>query len=162
MIENHLKSVLKIIEGKMVKEYILWDEVKSLSDELAQKIKSHCEDLSSATLVAVSRGGLVPAQLIAYKLNIKDIRIMKLASYSDKNERSNIVDSSTDRLYDGRNVYVIDDLADSGETIRYIRQNYPSSNICTMLVKTCCSHAPDITTSKVVEEGTWLVFPWDE
>ena len=146
----------------MGKEYILWDEVKSLSDELAQKIESHCEDLSSATLVAVSRGGLVPTQLIAYKLNIKDIRIMKLASYSDDNERSSIMDSSTDRLYDGKNVYIIDDLADSGETIRYIRKNYPSSNICTMLIKSCCGEMPDITTSKVIDGKTWLVFPWDE
>ena len=90
----------------MKKEYISWDEVKALSDELAQKIKAHCDDLSSATLVAVSRGGLVPTELVSYKLNIKDIRIMKLASYSDDNKRSMIVDSSTDRLYDGKNVYI--------------------------------------------------------
>ena len=146
----------------MKKEYISWDEVKSLSDELAQKIKEHCDDLSSATLVAVSRGGLVPTELVSYKLNIKDIRIMKLASYSDDNERSMIVDSSTDRLYDGKNVYIIDDLADSGETVKYIRKNYPSSNICTMLVKSCCNEMPDISTSKVIDGGTWLVFPWDE
>ncbi len=146
----------------MEKEYISWEMVKSLSDELAEKIKSHCEDLSSATLVAVSRGGLVPTEIIAYKLNIKDIRIMKLASYNDNNERKDIKDTSTDRLFDGRDVYIIDDLADSGETVRYIRKNYPSSNICTMLVKTCCTETPDITTSKVIDGNTWLVFPWDE
>lgn len=146
----------------MEKEYISWDEVQSLSDELSEKIKAHCDDLSSATLVAVSRGGLVPTQLISYKLNIKDIRIMKLSSYTNSNERSQIKDTSTDRLFDGRCVYVIDDLADSGETIRYIRQNYPTSNICTMLIKTCCKEKPDITTSKVIDGNTWLVFPWDE
>ncbi|MBO5284257.1 MAG: hypothetical protein J6B00_00100, partial [Alphaproteobacteria bacterium] len=53
-----------------------FDEIKHLSDILAQKIAADCADLSQATLVAVSRGGLIPAQLIAYKLNIRDIRVM--------------------------------------------------------------------------------------
>lgn len=146
----------------MEKEYITWEDVKSLSDELADKIKAHCEDIESATLIAISRGGLVPTELIAYKLNIKDIRIMKLSSYTNTNERSDIKESSTDRLFDGKNVYIIDDLADSGQTIRYIRQNYPSSNICTMLIKTCCNEKPDIMTSKIVDGKKWIVFPWDE
>ena len=67
----------------MDKQYITWEEIKVLSDELASKIKSHCEDLETATLIAVSRGGLVPAQLIAYKLNIRDVRVMKLISYNE-------------------------------------------------------------------------------
>lgn len=145
----------------MNKQYITWNEVKDLSDELAYKIKSHCQDLETATLVAVSRGGLIPAQLIAYKLNIRDVRVMKLISYNENNEREEIKDISTDRLFDGNNVYIIDDLADSGETIKYIRKNFPNSNICTLLKKDCCRENPSISTSRIIEEKTWLVFPWD-
>ena len=146
----------------MDKQYITWEEIKNLSDELATKIQSHCQDIETATLIAVSRGGLVPAQLIAYKLNIRDVRVMKLISYNENNIREEIKDISTDRLFDGNNVYIIDDLADSGETIKYIRKNFPNSNICTLLKKECCQETPNISTTKVIASKTWLVFPWDE
>ncbi len=146
----------------MEKTYITWEEIKKLSDELADKIKAHCEDLSSATIIAVSRGGLVPAQLIAYKLDIRDVRVMKLISYDKNNQRNQTQDISTDRLFDGQSVYIIDDLADSGETVRYLRENYPNSNICSLLVKDCCKTLPDIRTSQTIDGNAWLVFPWDE
>lgn len=146
----------------MDKQYITWEEIKQLSDTLANKIKSHCQDLETATIVAVSRGGLIPAQLIAYKLNIRDVRIMKLISYNSDNSQDKIKDISTDRLFDGDNVYVIDDLADSGQTITYIRQNFPNANICTLLTKDCCNATPDICIKKGIKGNTWIVFPWDE
>ena len=146
----------------MEKQYITWEDIKTLSDELSEQIKAHCEDLSSATLIAVSRGGLVPAQLIAYKLDIRDVRVMKLISYDKNNQRNETQDISTDRLFDGQSVYIIDDLADSGETVRYLKENYPNSNICSLLVKDCCKTLPDFTTSKKINGNAWLVFQWEE
>lgn len=144
------------------KSYITWEEIKELSDDLALKIKNHCDDLEAATLVAVSRGGLVPAQLIAYKLDIRDIRVMKLISYDKNNVRKETKDISTDRLFDGSMVYIIDDLADSGETVKYLKERYPTSNVCSILVKEGCLHKPDFYPEKgVKEQGEWLVFPWD-
>ena len=70
----------------MTKELISWQDIESLSDRLAEKIAADCDDLSQVTLVAVARGGLIPVQIIAYKLDIKDIRGMKLTSYDDENE----------------------------------------------------------------------------
>lgn len=146
----------------MDKTYISWEEIKNLSDELAEKIQEHCEDLETATLVAVSRGGLVPAQLIAYKLDIRDIRVMKLISYDKNNVRQETKDISTDRLFDGETVYIIDDLADSGETVRYLKERYPNSNICSLLVKDECKYKPDIyPEAGIKKHGEWLVFPWD-
>ncbi len=145
----------------MEKTYITWDEIKHWSDKLADKIAADCEDLEHATLVAVSRGGLVPAQLIAYKLNIRDVRVMKLISYNDTGTREEIKDISTDRLFDGSTVYFIDDLADSGATVDYIRKRFPSSRICTLLMKSCCTEEPDICTRAGLDEKAWIVFPWD-
>lgn len=146
----------------MNKVYITWEDIKRYSNEIADTIKSHCEDLEQATLIAVSRGGLVPAQIIAYKLNIRDVRVMKLISYDENNQRGQTKDISTDRLFDGKNVYIIDDLSDSGETVKYIRNQYPSSTICSLLTKDCCQHKPDITSSLIISKDDWLVFPWDE
>lgn len=145
----------------MEKQIITWQEIEHWSNTLADKIAADCADLSQATLVAVSRGGLVPAQIIAYKLNIRDVRVMKLISYNESNEREEIKDISTDRLFDGADVYFIDDLADSGATVKYIRKRFPSARLCTLLMKTCCTEEPDICARAGLAADTWLVFPWD-
>ncbi|MBR5598796.1 MAG: hypothetical protein IKW39_02015 [Alphaproteobacteria bacterium] len=146
----------------MQKQYITWDDIKRSSDEIAEKIKSHCQDLEQATLIAVSRGGLIPTQLISYKLNIRDIRVMKLISYDEENIRRDTKDLSTDRLFDGKTVYIIDDLADSGETIKYLKEQYPTSTICSLYTKDCCKYQPDMTSSQILSKDNWIVFPWDE
>lgn len=138
-----------------------WEEIEHWSDRLAEKISADCPDLSQATLIAISRGGLVPAQLIAYKLNIRDIRLMKLVSYNENDIRAEIQDISTDRLFDGSCVYIIDDLADSGATIKYVRKKFPSARICTLLKKTCCTEHPDICIREDIDKDCWIVFPWD-
>ena len=145
----------------ITKQSVSWEEIKHWSDKLAEKIAEDCPDLSQATLIAISRGGLVPAQLIAYKLNIRDIRLMKLISYDEDNTRKQIQDISTDRLFDGSCVYIIDDLADSGETIKYVRKKFPTVRICTLFKKTCCKEHPDICVREGIDQNCWLVFPWD-
>lgn len=145
----------------MNKHYISWEEIQNWSNIIAEKIATDCADISQMTLVAVSRGGLVPAQLIAYKLNIRDIRVMKLISYDNENKRGETKDISTDRLFDGDDVYFIDDLADSGETVRYLRSRFPQARQCTLITKDCCNENPDLTAVNLPGDA-WLVFPWDE
>ena len=145
----------------MEKRYIKWEEIQNLSNILADKIKNECQDLEQATLVAVSRGGLIPAQLIAYKLDIRDVRVMKVISYSHEGKRGETKDISTDRLFDGDDVYFFDDLADSGETVKYIRERFPNSHLCTLLMKDCCKCNPDICIENGIPGDQWLVFPWD-
>ncbi len=145
----------------MNKHYISWEEIQNWSNIIAEKIAADCADISQMTLVAVSRGGLVPAQLIAYKLNIRDIRVMKLISYDNENKRGETKDISTDRLFDGDDVYFIDDLADSGETVRYLRSRFPQARQCTLITKDCCNENPDLTAVNLPGDA-WLVFPWDE
>ena len=145
----------------MEKQQISWEEIKHWSDRLAQKIADDCTDLTQVTLVAVARGGLIPTQLISYKLNIRDVRIMKLMSYDEDNQRGEISDISTDRLFDGHDVYFIDDVADSGATVRYIRKKFSVARVCTLLLKSGCKERPDICVREGISKDTWLVFPWD-
>jgi len=145
----------------MEKYQVSWEEIEHWSDRVALKIADDCSDVSRITLVAVARGGLIPAQLIAYKLGVHDIRIMKLMSYDEGNHRGEMNDISTDRLFDGKDVYVIDDLGDSGATIKYIRQKLPLAKVCTLLVKNGCQDRPDICGREGMDKNTWLVFPWD-
>ncbi len=145
----------------MNKQYISWENIQEWSKIIADKIAADSPDISQVTMIAVSRGGLVPAQLIAYRLNIRDIRLMKLISYDNNNRRGETKDISTDRLFDGSDVYVIDDLADTGETIRYLRKRFPNARQCTLITKDNCGEKPDLTAVTMPGDA-WLVFPWDE
>ncbi len=144
----------------MKKQYISWENIQEWSNAIADKIAMDSPDISQITMIAVSRGGLVPAQLIAYRLNIRDIRLMKLISYDNNNQRGETKDISTDRLFDGSDVYVIDDLADTGETIRYLRKRFPNARQCALITKENCSEKPDLTATTLPGD-MWLVFPWD-
>ena len=77
----------------MSKHHISWENIQEWSADIAHKIAADCPDINHMTLVAVSRGGLIPAQLIAYRLNIRDIRVMKLISYDSDNKRGETKDS---------------------------------------------------------------------
>jgi len=145
----------------MGKQYLKWEDIVQWSHDLADEIVKDCPNLSRITLVAVSRGGLIPTQLIAYKLDIRDVRVVKLVSYDNNHQRDEIEDISTDELFDADSVYVIDDVADSGATIKYLRSKYPLAKYCTLLKKTCCQEQPDFCVKEGVSADTWVVFPWD-
>ena len=130
----------------MSKHHISWENIQEWSADIAHKIAADCPDINHMTLVAVSRGGLIPAQLIAYRLNIRDIRVMKLISYDSDNKRGE--------------VYFIDDLADSGETVRYLRRRFPNARQCTLITKDCCAEQPDLSAVTLPGDA-WIVFPWD-
>ena len=84
--------------------------------QIAQKIKERTPQ--DFTLVAVVRGGLVPTTIIAHWLGIKEIKFIRLSSYNNKQEQSEIVDTTTDIIPDETNTYIIDDICDSGETVK--------------------------------------------
>ena len=129
----------------MSKHHISWENIQEWSADIAHKIAADCPDINHMTLVAVSRGGLIPAQLIAY---------------DSDNKRGETKDISTDRLFDGSDVYFIDDLADSGETVRYLRRRFPNARQCTLITKDCCAEQPDLSAVTLPGDA-WIVFPWD-
>jgi xanthine phosphoribosyltransferase len=62
---------------------------------------------------------------------------------------------------DGTGCLVVDDLADTGNTIRAVREMLPKAHVATVYAKP--EGAPMVDTMAVaVEQSVWLVFPWDE
>ena len=76
---------------------------------IAQKIQKRSPN--GFVLAAVSRGGLVPATIISHYLKQKDIRFIRLSSYSDESKsQSEMIDTTKDEIPDSPNTYIIDDL----------------------------------------------------
>ena len=125
--------------------------------QIAQKIKERTPH--NFVLAAVSRGGLVPATIVAHWLDVKEIKFIRLSSYNDQQERSEIIDTTTDIIPDEPNTYIIDDICDSGETVTYLRSKYPHAQIYTLVNKNQ-QIQPDF--APITEpRNLWINFPWE-
>ncbi len=125
--------------------------------QIAQKIKERTPQ--NFVLAAVSRGGLVPATIVAHWLDVKEIKFIRLSSYDNQQERSEIIDTTTDIIPDEPNTYIIDDICDSGETVNYLRSKYPHAQIYTLVNKNQ-QIQPDF--APITEpRNLWINFPWE-
>lgn len=134
------------------------DAVNDACFKIAEKIKS--ENHAHLTLVAVSRGGLVPTTIIAHCLGIKELKFIRLSSYSDnEHTRAGIIDTTTDEIPNTADTCIIDDICDSGETLLYLRQRYPEAKIYTLINKNQ-TIMPDFS-AMTEPNGLWINFPWE-
>ena len=134
------------------------EQVEAACLQIAQKIKSRTP--SNYSLAAVSRGGLVPAAVVAHYLGCKDILFIRLSSYADQNrEQTEIKDTTVDEIPNLPNTYIIDDICDSGETVRYLRKKYPQAQIYTLINKNTSIFPDYFPLSE--PQGVWVNFPWE-
>ena len=93
------------------REVLTWEGFGGASRELAQQIveSGWIPDL----IVAIARGGLIPAGAIAYAMDVKAIGTMNVEFYSG----IPLMDVSA---MDGKRVLVVDDVADSGKTLKMV------------------------------------------
>lgn len=133
------------------------EQVEAACRQMARNIKAQSPE--KYVLAAVSRGGLMPTALVAHYLNCKDIMFIRLSSYDSTKERSKIVDTTSDKIPDKPNTYIIDDICDSGETLMYLRKKYPHAQIYTLINKNP-NIQPDFS-ALTEPQGVWVNFPWE-
>ncbi len=116
-----------------------------------------------STLVAVTRGGLTPAAVVARELDLRRIETISITSYLAETVRGElrIVKAiAPDLLQAEGKVLVIDDLADTGETLKLVREILPSAHVATLYVKPAGKPLVDTFVMEVPQD-TWIYFPWD-
>jgi len=115
-----------------------------------------------STLIAITRGGLVPAAIIACELDLRCIETISIASYVAESVRreARIIKSAAPSVLESGKLLVIDDLADSGDTLRTVRAILPAAHIATLYVKPAGKALAD-TFVQEVPQTTWIEFPWD-
>ena len=112
-------------------------------------------------VVAIARGGLAPAAIIARELEIRYVDTICISSYEDRDQgRLNVLKAMNDPG-DGAGILVIDDLVDSGETARAVKQMLPKAHIATVYAKPAGLEVVDTYVTQVSQD-TWIIFPWDK
>ncbi len=109
-------------------------------------------------VVAITRGGLVPAHIISRELDIRVIDTICIASYDDRTQREPRVLKSVEG--DGEGWLIIDDLVDTGQTGRIVRERLPKAHFATVYAKPAGRAVVDTFITEVSQD-TWILFPWD-
>jgi xanthine phosphoribosyltransferase len=118
-------------------------------------------------IVCITRGGLVPAAIVARELEIRLIETVCIASYHDYKTQGQLVvlKDIAPKLREigdgqGRGIIVVDDLTDTGKTAQVVRGILPNAHFATVYAKP--QGVPLIDTFITeVSQDTWIYFPWD-
>jgi xanthine phosphoribosyltransferase len=115
-------------------------------------------------IVCITRGGLVPAAIIARELGVRTIETVSIASYHDyttQGELSVLKDVTPQLLEnDGEGILIVDDLTDTGKTAAIVRAMMPKAHFATVYAKPKGRPLVDTFVTEVSQD-TWIYFPWD-
>ncbi|GKX57040.1 xanthine phosphoribosyltransferase [Leminorella grimontii] len=140
----------------MSEKYIVtWDMLQIEARKLARRLLPR-EQWKG--IIAVSRGGLVPAALLARELSIRYVDTVCISSYDHDNQREMNVLKRAEG--DGEGFIVVDDLVDTGGTAKAIREMYPKARFVTIFAKPAGKPLVDDYVVDIPQD-TWIEQPWD-
>jgi xanthine phosphoribosyltransferase len=116
-------------------------------------------------IIAVSRGGLVPAAVVARELDIRVVETISIVSYKSDDGNPEQADDVEIVKYpnnvgSGEGWVIVDDLVDTGRTAAVLRGLLPSAHFATIYAKPLGRPLVDTFITEVSQE-TWIYFPWD-
>ena len=145
---------------------VSWDQFHRDARALAWRLAG----MEFSAMVAVTRGGLVPAAIIARELGLRVIETLSVSSYGGGEGGTPEQAQGALRILKpvaakllatrGQGVLVIDDLVDTGATARRVRELLPKAHLATVYAKPAGRPLVDTFITEVSQD-TWINFPWD-
>jgi xanthine phosphoribosyltransferase len=135
---------------------VSWDQLHRDAKALAWRL---AEAGPFKGIVAITRGGLVPAHIIARELDVRVIDTVCVSTYDEEAQReARILKAAADG--DGAGWLIVDDLVDTGGTGRLVREMLPRAHFATVYAKPAGRPMVDTFVTEVSQD-TWILFPWD-
>jgi xanthine phosphoribosyltransferase len=142
---------------------VSWDEFHRDARALAWRLAAAGP---FEAIVAVTRGGLVPAAIVARELGIRVIETVCVASYDHISQGElRMLKAVADSIIalgggKGKGVLIVDDLVDTGKTAKLVRDILPNAHFATVYAKPMGRPMVDTFITEVSQD-TWIFFPWD-
>ncbi len=112
-------------------------------------------------IVAITRGGLIPASILARELDLRLIDCIGVVTYDDRVAgKPQVIKAASAVDNDGEGWLIVDDLVDSGVTAREVKRLLPKAHLATVYAKPAGQNEAH-TFAVPIKEGVWLLFPWD-
>ena len=142
--------------------HVSWDQLHRDARALAWRLQSDAPEDGYKAVVAITRGGMAPAMIVARELDIRTVDTISVKSYNHQTQSAPQVIKSPDMdiIGDGTGILVVDDLVDTGKTLGAVRALMPKAQIATVYAKPM--GRPQVNTFVTeVSQDTWIFFPWD-
>lgn len=141
---------------------VTWDQFHRDSRALAWRLQGLGP---FDAVVAIARGGLVPATIVARELNIRVVESVAVKSYDHQNQGEIRVLKAVSpdilaKAKAGGKILIVDDLVDTGATARIVREMLPGAHFATVYAKPKGREMVDTFITEVSQD-TWIFFPWD-
>lgn len=144
--------------------HVSWDQMHRDSRALAWRLDGKGPDDGMwKAVVGITRGGLVPAMIVARELDIRRVDTISIKSYNHQTQGAvpQIIKApQADLMGDGTGILIVDDLVDSGKTLEVVRKLYPNAHFATVYAKPSGKPQVDSYITEVSQD-TWIFFPWD-
>ncbi|MGD8999478.1 MAG: phosphoribosyltransferase [Granulosicoccaceae bacterium] len=145
-------------------ELVTWAGVQRLSHKLALKIRN--DGFHPDIVVAIARGGYVPARLVCDYLNLTDLRSIRIVHYTagaEKQRTAELVEGLC-RGLEGKNVLLVDDISDTGDTLELARDHLLDFGAGPIRIgvlhhKQTSTMVPDYYAQRIVK-WRWITYPW--
>ena len=140
---------------------VSWDELHRNARALSWRL---LEQGPWKGIIAITRGGLVPAAILAREMDIRMIDTICVLSYSNSDSGEASFQGQIEVLKgiegDGEGMILVDDLVDTGRTAKYVREMLPKAHFATLYAKPAGKPLVDTFITEVSQD-TWIRFPWD-
>lgn len=141
---------------------VSWALVDNYCDEIVGKMGK----FKPQVIVAISRGGLVPARLIADRLDLRYVYSIGIELYKGVEKSSagpKIIQEIESQIIKGKTILIADDVSDSGETLEFVKKHLLGKGAkevkCTTLhIKPNTKFKSDFYHSV---ETAWIEYPWE-
>jgi hypoxanthine phosphoribosyltransferase len=151
-----------MVETPVEKDVVTWEALTELVSKVADQLAGDQD-----VLLAITRGGLVPAGMLAYRLGIRNILVAAVAYYDDEGRPGampTFLQFPADPLLRGQRVLIVDEVWDSGTTIHAVtarvRQAGGIPTTAVLHYKPARSRVPGTPDHHAVTTDRWVVYPF--
>ena len=143
--------------------HVSWDQIHRDSRALAWRLDGRGPDNGAwRAVVAITRGGMAPAMIVARELDIRTVDTISVKSYDHRSQSEAEIIKMPNAVVvgDGTGILLVDDLVDTGKTLEAVRKVMPNAHVATVYAKPKGEPMVD-TFITGVSQDTWIFFPWD-
>jgi hypoxanthine phosphoribosyltransferase len=162
----------------MNKIYYTWQDIERQTQEILRQLQR--DAWMPDYVVGLTRGGLVPANLISQYLEVP-METLKVSLRDDTSQPESNLWMAED-AFEQKRILIVDDINDSGATLNWIKEDWMSSNlpnnpkwkeiwgntvrVAVLVDNEASTSELNVSYSAVdlnkAEEDSWIVFPWED
>ncbi len=166
--KSHSIKKGRVVYNQKIQQKILiveWDDIIRAIKDISNQIERSKYSFNS--IVAIQRGGLIPAVMLSHFFGIRDMEVISVQRTSTDNLQA---DTHTPRIspieydYSGKKVLIVDDIVGEGDTIQLVKgklNNCLQVKVASLYINICKCKCNEEIDYHFADVNLWVLFPWE-